>query len=139
VTPDGGQYAFKVTPFGLQGAGRTCTQLVGQEVLAGLMRECCMHYLDDICVYSRSWTEHIHHLAQVFERLSIYGLTCALDKCTFGIPELEYLGHIVTATHNKAKPEHVKAILQASTPRAKKNLRAFFSRNVSRPSQTNAM
>jgi hypothetical protein len=26
VTSDGGQYAFKVTPFGLQGAGRTCTQ-----------------------------------------------------------------------------------------------------------------
>jgi hypothetical protein len=63
VTPDGGQYAFKVTPLGLQGVGRTCTQLVGQEVLAGLMRECCIHYLDDICVYSRSWTEHIHHLA----------------------------------------------------------------------------
>jgi hypothetical protein len=36
------------------------------------------------------------------------------------------LGHIVTATYNKAKPEHVKAILQASTPRSKKELRAFF-------------
>jgi hypothetical protein len=68
MTPDVRQYAFKVTSFGLQGAGKTCTQHVGQEVLAGLMRECCMHYLNDICVYSRSWTEHIHQLAQVFER-----------------------------------------------------------------------
>jgi hypothetical protein len=59
VTPDGGQYAFRVTPFGLKGAGRTCTQLIGQEVLTGLMRECCMHYLDDVCVYSRSWPEHL--------------------------------------------------------------------------------
>jgi hypothetical protein len=56
VTPDGGQYAFTVTPLGLQGAGRTCTQLVRQKVLAGLMRECCMHNLDDICVYSKSRT-----------------------------------------------------------------------------------
>jgi hypothetical protein len=66
VTPDGGQYAFKVTPFGLQGVGKTCTQLVGQEVLACLMRKCCMHYLDAICVYSKNWTEHLQHLAQGF-------------------------------------------------------------------------
>jgi hypothetical protein len=63
VNPGGGQFAFKVTPFGLQGAGITCTQLVGQDVLAGLIRECCMHYLNDICVYWRSWTKHVHHLA----------------------------------------------------------------------------
>jgi hypothetical protein len=36
------------------------------------------------------------------------------------------LGHIVTAIHNKAEPEHMKAILQASAPRSKKDLRVFF-------------
>jgi hypothetical protein len=41
--------------------------LVEQELLAGLMRECCLHYLDDIWVYLRSWPEYIHHLSQVFE------------------------------------------------------------------------
>jgi hypothetical protein len=126
VTPDGGQYAFRVTPFGLQEAGRTCTQLVGQEVLDDLMRKCCMHYLDDICVYSKNWTEHLQHLALVFERLSTYGLTCAFDKCTFGRPRLEYLGHIVTGTHNEAKPEHIRAVLEAQVPRSRKDLRAFF-------------
>jgi hypothetical protein len=67
------------------------------------MRRCCMHYLDDICVYSKNWTEHLQHLTLVFERLSTYGLTCALEKCTFGRPKLEYLGHVVTATYNEAK------------------------------------
>jgi hypothetical protein len=101
--------------------------LVEQELLAGLMRECCLHYLDDIWVYLRSWPEYIHHLSQVFECLSIYSLTYVLKKCTFRIPELEYLGHVVTGTQNKANPEPVQAIFQASTPRSKKNLRAFFS------------
>jgi hypothetical protein len=126
VTPDGGQYAFKVTPFKLQGAGRTCTQLVGQEDLAGLMRKCCMHYHDDICVYAKNCTEHLQHLALVFERLRTYGLTCALEKCTFGRSRLEYLGHIITATHNEAKPEHVHAVLEVQVPRSTKDLRAFF-------------
>jgi hypothetical protein len=56
VNPDGGQYAFKESPFRFQRASRTCTQFVGQEVLAGLMREYCMRYLDNVCVYSRSST-----------------------------------------------------------------------------------
>jgi hypothetical protein len=54
VTRDGGQYTFRVTPVELQGAERTCTQLIGQKILAGLMRKCCMQYLDDIYVYSKN-------------------------------------------------------------------------------------
>jgi hypothetical protein len=43
VTPGGGQYAFRVTPFGLKGAGRTCTQLIGQEVLADFQQRSLSH------------------------------------------------------------------------------------------------
>jgi hypothetical protein len=77
-----------MTPFGLQGAGRTCTQLVGQMILADLMRKCYVPYLNDICVYSKKWTEQLQHLAMVFERLNTYGLTYALEKCIFGRPRL---------------------------------------------------
>jgi hypothetical protein len=65
VTPDDGQYAFKVAPFGLPGVGRTCTQFVGQEIL---VRKCCMHYHDDIFVYSKNWTVHLQHLARQMGR-----------------------------------------------------------------------
>jgi hypothetical protein len=47
-------------------------------------RECCMHYLDHVCVYSRSWPEHLVQLAKVIEQLSTYCLTCAVDKCSIG-------------------------------------------------------
>jgi hypothetical protein len=103
-----------------------CTQFVGQAALAGLIRKCCMHYLDDICMYTKNWTEHLQHLALIFERLSTYGLKCALYKCTFGRMRLEYLSHIVTVTHNEAKSEHVRAVLEAKVPRSRKDLRLFF-------------
>jgi hypothetical protein len=115
VTPDGGQYAFRVTSFGLKGAGRTCNQ-----------RVCCMYYLDDVCIYSRSWPEHLVHLAKVFERLSTYGLTCAFEKCSFGKKKLEFLGHMIAADQNEAKSEQVGAVLEAPTPRSRKDLRGFF-------------
>lgn len=31
--------------------------------------------------------------------------------------ELPYLGHIETAEHNEAKPEHIRAVLEAGLPK----------------------
>jgi hypothetical protein len=97
-------------------AGKKCTQLIGQDVLAGLMRECYMHYLDDVCIYSRSWPEHLVHLAKVFERFSTHVLMCAVEKCSFGKRILEFLGHVIAAERNEANPEEVRAFLEAPTP-----------------------
>jgi hypothetical protein len=116
VRPDGGQYAFRVTLFELQGVRRTYMQLVGQEALTDPMSKCYMHYLDDICMYSKNWTEHLQHLALVLECLNTYRLNCALDKNALDRLSLEYRGHIVTATHNKVKPEHVRVVLKELVP-----------------------
>jgi hypothetical protein len=43
----------------------------------------------------------------------------------FGRPKLKYLGHIVTDTYNKTKPEHVRAGLEAQVSGSRKVLRAF--------------
>jgi hypothetical protein len=39
---------------------------------------------------------------------------------------LEYLGHVIISTHNEAKPEHIRAVLEAQVPWSRKDLRAFF-------------
>lgn len=62
----------------------------------------------------------------IFGRLNTYGLTCAVKKFAFGIPKIQYLGHIITPRHYEAKAENVRAILQASAPLCKKERRGFF-------------
>ena len=123
--PSGGQYQFRVMPFGLKNAPGTFQNLM-RHVLAGHWGEFCMAYLDDIIVYSGDWDSHIRHVGLILERLHTYGLTCSPQKCHFGRTDLEFLGHVVTTDGNHAQPRHVEAILNAEPPKNRKQLQSFI-------------
>ena len=124
ATTDGGQFQFRVMPFGLKNA--PCIfQNIMKEVLGTFWRKFVIAYLDDLIVYSHTTEEHLNHLALIFKRLEIYGLTYNPKKCHFGKTKLEYLGHIVTRDGNQAQPEHIQAIKESKPPRTRKELRSF--------------
>lgn len=83
-------------------------------------------YLDDIVVYSRDWEEHLLHLALVFERLSIYGLTVAPKKCSFEQTTLPYLDHIISTEGKSAQTGHIEAIKNATPPCTRKEMHSFL-------------
>lgn len=41
--------------------------------------------------------EHEKHLRVVFQRLRDFRLRVNLDKCKFGVMELEFLGHLINS------------------------------------------
>ena len=47
-----------------------------KEVLGTFSRKFVIAYPDDLTVYSHTTEKHLNHLALIFERLEIYGLTC---------------------------------------------------------------
>jgi hypothetical protein len=53
-------------------------------------------YIDDILIYSGSMQEHAHHLWKVFQRLRENKLYAKLEKCEFGVPEVDFLRHRIT-------------------------------------------
>jgi hypothetical protein len=52
-------------------------------------------YIDDILIY-RSSKEHAEHLRKVFQRLRENKLYAKLEKCKFGVTEVDFLGHRIT-------------------------------------------
>ena len=123
--PGGGQYQFRVMPFGLKNAPSTFQNLM-REVLGPYWREFAIAYLDDIIVYSANAQENLLHLSLVFEKLDFYGLTCSPKKCFFGRTSLHYLGHVVTADGNHLQPEHIRVIQEAQPPRTRNQRRSFL-------------
>ena len=63
-----GLYEFTVMPFGLCNAPATFQRLM-ESVLAGLARDTCLVYIDDILVLGRTFEEHLQNLEKVFDRL----------------------------------------------------------------------
>ena len=68
-----GMFEFKVMPFGLCNAPATFQRLMNQ-VLAGLQWSHCLVYLDDVIILSKTFSEHLASLNQVFACLYQAGL-----------------------------------------------------------------
>ena len=120
-----GLYEFAVMPFGLCNAPATFQRLM-ETVLAGLARNACMVYLDDILVLGATLEEHLQNLAQVFDRLRKAGLQLKPTKCHPAQKEIAYLGFIVTDKGVAADQQKIEAVRSYPTPTNLKHLRSFL-------------
>ena len=120
-----GLYEFKKMPFGLCNAPATFQRLM-ELVLQGLTRSICMIYLDDILIFSRTFTEHISHLTQVFDRLHKANLRLKPRKCRFGQSTVNYLGHVVSEKGIAVDPKKMEAVQNFPCPKNLKTLKSFL-------------
>lgn len=122
VTPDH-FLQYNVMPFGLRNAPATFQRLMNL-VLSGV--DHCEVYLDDIVVYTDSWTAHLKTLTEVFERLSRASLTLNLAKCEFGKAVVVYLGKQVGQGRVCPVTAKIQAILDFPAPQTRRELRRFL-------------
>ncbi len=85
-----GSYEFLVMPFRLTNAPATFCILVN-DIFREWLDDFVVVYIDDILIYSGSLEEHAEHLAEVFQRLQENKLYAKLEKCKFGVMEVDFL------------------------------------------------
>jgi hypothetical protein len=83
-------------------------------------------YLDDVIVGSASEEEHLQHLRLVFDRLQKFGLVLNTSKCQFGVQQVEFLGHTITADGAAPLFKHVQAVRDFQRPVDTKQLQCFL-------------
>ena len=120
-----GLYEFEVMPFGLCNAPATFQRLM-EVVLAGLTRNQCFVYLDDILIISRTWEEHLGNLQLVFDRLRSAGLRLRPKKCPFAQQKALYLGHIVSEQGIEVDTQKVDRVRHYPVPTNLKTLQRFL-------------
>ena len=119
-----GLFQFTVMPFGLQGAPATF-QCMMDLILNGV-GDFSAAYLDDVVIHSKTWTEHIHHVSLVLQRLRDAGLTLKPKKCQFAMSKCAYLGHVVGNGEIRPEKAKIQAVEEFPVPKTKSQVRAFL-------------
>ena len=83
-------------------------------------------YLDDILIFSRSWEEHLQHIQQVLNTLRQHQLYANLEKCSFGMTQIQYLGYIVDEHGVHVDPAKIQVIRDWPAPTTLTELRSFL-------------
>jgi len=83
-------------------------------------------YLDDILIFSQSWEEHLHHIRQVLQTLRQHKLCANLEKCTFGMTQVQYLGYLIDEQGVHVDPAKIQVIRDRPSPTTLTELRSFL-------------
>ena len=122
ATPNG-LYQYKVMPFGMKNSPATFQRLLNN-VICGL--DGCDAYIDDVIIYSDSWSDHLERIMKFFDRLSTAKLTVNLAKTEFCHATVTFLGHLVGQGQVKPLEAKVNAISEFPVPKCKRQLMRFL-------------
>lgn len=89
----GENYVFQGAPFGI----KTITS-VFQRTMHRIMKDCdfVCNYVDDVIIFSDNFDDHIDHVKQTLNLLTINKFKINLAKCKFAMSELHILGHRIS-------------------------------------------
>ncbi len=120
-----GYFRFTKMPFGMKNAGATFQRMMDM-VLRGLSWKCCMVFVDDVVVYSRSWEEHLRDVDLVLSKFKEFGITLNLKKCMLALNQLPFLGHIISPEGIRPDPAKVEAVKKFLQPANVAELRSLL-------------
>ncbi len=120
ITADG-LYQFNVMPFGMTNSPSTFQRTMDL-ILAGLKWTSCLIYLDDVVVFSTTFSQHLERLDRVFDCLTKAGLKLKCTKCRFAETSLKILGHIVSQYGIGPNPEKLTAVSDFPSPNLARTL-----------------
>ena len=83
-------------------------------------------YLDYILIYSKTWAEHLHHIQQVLHTLLLHKLYANLEKCSFGMDRVHYLGYIIDQHGIHVDPAKIQVIRDWPAPTTLTELQSFL-------------
>lgn len=119
-----GNFRYVTTPQGLNASAEVFADLADQ-ILAPLSDLEISNYIDDFAMGSNGVDEMLHKLRLLFERFRLFGITINPEKCSFMLPEINFLGHKLNAEGIRPIEENIIKIRDFPPPNTVKKIRRF--------------
>ncbi|KMQ86187.1 retroelement polyprotein [Lasius niger] len=123
-----GHFQWTCLPFGLK-----TSPAIFQRILSNILRkykltDFAVNYIDDILIFSKSFSDHINHLTQLLEAIKKEGFRLKFTKCTFASDLVKYLGHIIQNNTISPVQDNLISIKGFPVPKTQKNIRQFLGK-----------
>lgn len=102
-----GSYKFLVMPFGLCNTPSTFQSHMNK-IVKPYIQAFFLLFFNDTLIYSKPYDVHFKHVTQVLKLLQDHHLFVKKTKCSFGVAQVEYLGHIVGRDGVCVHPNKIK-------------------------------
>jgi len=86
----------------------------------------CELYIDEVLIHGRDIGSFLANVRKVFERLRGFNVAINPAKTKLGLAEVEYVGHIVSATGTSFTEEKRLKVLKFPLPETQKNMLQFI-------------
>jgi hypothetical protein len=110
-----GLFEFLVMPFSLTNTSATFQALMN-DVLQPFLCRFILVFVDDILIYSHSWSEHLWHLWLILTTLKEHQLFMKRAKCAFSCTKIFYLSHVISSAGVAMNQNKVQAVLDWLVP-----------------------
>ncbi|GKC73279.1 reverse transcriptase domain-containing protein [Tanacetum coccineum] len=95
-----GVFCYRKMPFGLKNTRATYQRLVDKVFHDQIMRN-LKAYVNDMVIKSTSEEEMLADIKETFKKFRLINMKLNPKKCSFGIEECPFLGHLVTSLNGK--------------------------------------
>lgn len=123
ITPFG-LYEYVYMPFGLRNAASTYQRLMDQIMVP--CTDFSFWLVDDILIASKNREEHRKQLMEAIKILDENNLTISLSKSVFEVPELDFVGHHVSAEGIRPTQAKIEAVQSFEQPEDYAGLRRYL-------------
>lgn len=119
-----GIYCYRKMPFGLKNAGATYQRLV-DKVFSHQIGQNLEAYVDDMVIKSHTEEDLLRDIQETFDTLRSINMKLNPKKCSFGVEEGQFLGHLITKQGIKANPAKIDSLLNMSPPKTLKEVQSL--------------
>ncbi len=101
-------YRFKRLPFGLNCSPAIFLRCMASLLTPLLQKDWVKNYLDDLIIFAPTFQELLVRLKELFSLLTSSRVKLNLSKCTFGLKEVTFLGHHISAEGSQPDPKNIR-------------------------------
>jgi hypothetical protein len=112
---EGKLYRFTRLPFGDVNATAIFQRIMEHELQQAGLSHCTVVFVDDVCIYSRSFEEHLQCLQILLRHFQKMGLRAHPSKSILCSDSMPFLGHVVSA--DGIQPDQAKVAAMQALPR----------------------